>query len=234
MTAPGDDGPGRGVASEPLEYPAWLPTRQPSGRPASGRRLRIQGEETVSKLVDSGRDAFSQLGYSAARVDDIVELAGTSHGTFYLYFRNKEDLLHRLAIECGAEIGDLTRALNQLPVELAPDSLEPWLTRFFAAYRRHSPVIRVWMERRELDPLMQALANDTLGGLAAALQDRLHPDVAGAVDPSVATLALLSLIERMAAYVVAGDGDISEQRAVRTTAAMVLSALRRSPAVPPP
>ena len=44
---------------------------------------------------------FADRGFHAARVDDIVRSARTSHGTFYLYFTNKEDLLRALATECG-------------------------------------------------------------------------------------------------------------------------------------
>ena len=39
-----------------------------------------------------------ELGFEALRVDDIVLAAGTSHGTFYLYFyfSSREDLLGTL------------------------------------------------------------------------------------------------------------------------------------------
>jgi len=202
------------------DYAAWLPARPPSGRPASGRRLRSQGEETVRKLLDAGRRTFASMGYAAARIDDVVAAAGISHGTFYLYFRNKEDLLHRLAIECGTELDSLTASLNDLDEPTAA-ALEEWVDSFLDAYERHSSVIRVWLERRDLDPLMQALANDKLGGLAAALSRHLDPALGAAVDPGVATLALLSLIERMAAYLLASNGTLARRRVVRTTAGML-------------
>ncbi len=53
----------------------------------------------MRKLLDAGMRVFAERGYHAARVDDIVRAARTSHGTFYLYFANKEDLLRALAVE---------------------------------------------------------------------------------------------------------------------------------------
>ncbi len=51
----------------------------------------------MRRLLDAGMRVFAERGYHAARVDDIVRAARTSHGTFYLYFANKEDLLCTLA-----------------------------------------------------------------------------------------------------------------------------------------
>jgi AcrR family transcriptional regulator len=69
-----------------------VPTRGP---------LRRQGVETRAKLLDAAVPALAESGYHATRVDDIVRIAGVSHGTFYLYFANKEDLFRTLA-ERGA------------------------------------------------------------------------------------------------------------------------------------
>lgn len=164
------------------------------------------------------------MGYAAARIDDVVAAAGISHGTFYLYFRNKEDLLHRLAIECGAELDTLTAALNDLPTPLSVDALELWVGDWVTAYERHSSVIRVWLERRDLDPLMQALANEQLGGLAAALSRHLDPALAAEIDTGIATLAMLSLVERISAYFIAGDGTLARERVVHTAASMLAAA----------
>ena len=201
--------------------PAWLPARDPLGRPAAGRTLRMQGEDTVRRLLQAGREAFADQGYAAARIDDVVALAGTSHGTFYLYFRDKEDLLHRLAIECGDDLESLTAELVALDRPAGRDELITWVTAFVRAYERHSSVVRVWLERRDLDPLMQALANDTLGALAAAIQDRLDPAVAARVGSGVATLGVFSLLERMSGYLDSSDGALDEARTIHTVAAMV-------------
>ena len=67
--------------------------------------MRAQGRKTMRRLLDAGMRVFADRGFHAARVDDIVRAARTSHGTFYLYFTNKEDLLRALANE-SAPIAD--------------------------------------------------------------------------------------------------------------------------------
>ena len=201
---------GRPPARAHLDLPAWLPPRQPAGRPATAARLRTQREETFRRLVEAGREAFATRATPPPGSTTSSPIAGTSHGTFYLYFRNKEDLLHRLAVECGEDLDDLTAEIDELADDRSASPLEAWVGRFVTAYRRHSSVIRVWLERRELDPLMQALANDKLGSLAAGLTRRLDPSVADAVGPSVAALGLMSMLERMSAYLLSADGGMSE------------------------
>ena len=73
------------------------------GAPASKRVLRSQGRRTMRKLLDAAMVAFDKRGYHATRVNDVVEIAKTSHGTFYLYFSNKEDLLRALVAEAAGE-----------------------------------------------------------------------------------------------------------------------------------
>jgi len=73
------------------------------GAPASRRVLRSQGRRTMAKLLNAAMVAFDKRGYHATRVNDVVEIAKTSHGTFYLYFSNKEDLLRALVSEAATE-----------------------------------------------------------------------------------------------------------------------------------
>ena len=85
------------------------------GAPASRRVLRSQGKRTMRKLLDAAMVAFDQRGYHATRVNDVVEIAKTSHGTFYLYFSNKEDLLRALVTEAATEAQHLYDTLNASP-----------------------------------------------------------------------------------------------------------------------
>jgi AcrR family transcriptional regulator len=62
--------------------------------PRTGR-----GVKTRDVLVDAAREVFWKMGYLDARVADIVEHAGVSHGSFYTYFDSKEDVLRALAAD---------------------------------------------------------------------------------------------------------------------------------------
>ena len=178
------------------EPPAWLPASGAES-PRSGRG---RSEDTVRRILEAGRECFRRYGYAAVRIDDIVAIAGTSHGAFYLYFRNKEDLFHRLAVECAAGLRELTGELERLPRPLDAESLNAWVARFVALYQQDGPVIRVWLDNRDADPLMQALASDSLGPLASALAAVIEPGLASKLDQRMAGLGLLSMLERLSSY----------------------------------
>src|ERR1700716_2531321 len=84
------------------------------GAPAQERELRAQGKKTMRKLLDAAMVVLDKRGYHAARVDDIVKVARTSHGTFYLYFANKEDLFRALALDVADEMTALVESLGSL------------------------------------------------------------------------------------------------------------------------
>jgi AcrR family transcriptional regulator len=68
------------------------------------------------KLLESAKRLFSQKGYYATSVEDIVESAGFSKGTFYFYFKSKEELFKSLVEEMHLNI--VKRLENFLEREL--------------------------------------------------------------------------------------------------------------------
>ena len=78
------------------------------GSPAQQRVLRAQGRKTVRRLLEAGLAEFSARGLHAVSVDDVVRRAQTSHGTFYQYFSNKEDLLKALLRDALHEMKIIT------------------------------------------------------------------------------------------------------------------------------
>src|SRR5438046_4885822 len=112
----------------------------------------------MRKLFDAGMRVFAERGYHAARVDDIVRTARTSHGTFYLYFANKEDLLRALAVDCAQRITDTSEHIG--PIDRGESgflALRTFLASFLDVYRRFGPVIRAWMEGQVGDPEVDRL-----------------------------------------------------------------------------
>src|SRR4029077_6681789 len=117
------------------------------GAPAQERELRAQGKKTMRKLLDAAMVVFDRRGYHAARVDDIVKVARTSHGTFYLYFANKEDLFRALLTDVAEEVAALSETLGPItPDEAGYRELRGWLGRFSELYVHYGPVIRAWTE----------------------------------------------------------------------------------------
>ena len=115
-TAPGGPPPARRASGDGGVRPA-----RPSlggGAPAQDRELRAQGRQTVQKLLEAGLAEFDENGFQAVRVDDIVRRAKTSHGTFYLYFANKDDLFKALLRDA---LIDMSALVDDFPVVTSND-----------------------------------------------------------------------------------------------------------------
>jgi AcrR family transcriptional regulator len=172
-----------------------------AGTPAKQRELRAQGRKTMGRLLDAGMRVFGERGFHAARVDDIVRAAKTSHGTFYLYFANKEDLLRALATECAQEMDALASRLG--PVDRGPDGyaeLRSFLDQFFAIYRRYGPILRAWMEGHVDDRHVSALGVKAFTDIGVALGKRMRE--AGAKGDDASISALMAMLERFAYFLV--------------------------------
>jgi AcrR family transcriptional regulator len=173
----------------------------PAGTPAAARELRAQGRKTMRKLLDAGMRVFAERGFHAARVDDIVRAARTSHGTFYLYFANKEELLRALAIQCAQEMGALAGGLGEVTVdEAGAAELRQFLETFFSTYARFGPVLRAWMEGNVEDRETSRLGVIAFTDIATALGARMRD--AGARGDAASVSALMALLERFAYFLV--------------------------------
>src|SRR5215471_2933702 len=114
------------------------------GRPAQDRELRAQGRQTVRRLLEAGLAEFDERGFQAVRVDDIVRRAQTSHGTFYLYFANKDDFFKALLRDALHDMGVITDAFPVVTRnETGRLALREWVQTFCETYAAHAAVIRI-------------------------------------------------------------------------------------------
>lgn len=153
----------------------------------------------MRKLLDSGLRVFAQRGYQAARVDDIVRAAHTSHGTFYLYFANKEDLLRALAVDCAQDLADVAASIGPIgPDDAGRIELRSFLERFLATYRRYGPVIRAWMEDQVGDRDVDRLGVKAFTAIGDTLGRRMRDaGVDFEASEAAAVGALMAMLERV-------------------------------------
>ena len=59
--------------------------------------------EKKMKIIDTAFSLFREHSVNATAVDDIVKAAGIARGTFYLYFKDKSDLLEQIILYKSTE-----------------------------------------------------------------------------------------------------------------------------------
>jgi AcrR family transcriptional regulator len=198
------------------------------GAPASKRVLRSQGRRTMRKLLDAAMVTFDKRGYHATRVNDIVEIAKTSHGTFYLYFSNKEDLLRALVAEAAGEAQTLYDALSALPAQGdAPrwEDVHGWIRAYSELWTRYAPLFRTWTDLATIDPDLVDVIRGTFTAMSGALAKHIGPDSSGhIIDADAAGLATLAMLDRFH-YLREFLGQPIDEVALETITTMVYRAL---------
>ncbi len=168
----------------------------PAPPTVQGRELRARGQRTMQRLLDAGAKVFAQRGYHAARVDDVVKMAKTSHGTFYLYFASKEDLFRALAIDVATEMAALAGEFPVIePGAEGRAAIRAWLERFQDLYERSGAVIRTWTEAEMSDTEFGRIGGDLVIEFTARLAARIRAAAAD-LDAQYAAMAVVALVER--------------------------------------
>ena len=75
-------------------------TAQDTAGPRSSK-----GARTRTRLLDAAKEIFEENGFLSARISDIAERAGLSHGSFYHYFESKEQIFHEVAAIVDDQLG---------------------------------------------------------------------------------------------------------------------------------
>ncbi len=94
---------------------------------ASGKRERNKAQNRAS-ILNAARDVFTELGYDAATVRDVIRRTRLGSGTFYNYFPDKESVFRALLQESEA------RRLDWLAKVERGGGYEEYLRDSFRAY----------------------------------------------------------------------------------------------------
>ena len=60
--------------------------------------VELEQDTTKMKILQSAEKLFGAFGYKKTQISDITKNAGFAQGTFYLYFKTKQDILKELVI----------------------------------------------------------------------------------------------------------------------------------------
>lgn len=117
-----------------------------------------QKERTVQRLAAAAREAFENNGYAGTTVDEIVRLAGTSRGTYYLHFDSKAAALRAVLheLELQADYGAIVEAFRSI-TEPTVDALHPWVERITDFIGENRAIHRAIYEAHATDPAFAEL-----------------------------------------------------------------------------
>ncbi|MEZ5143496.1 MAG: TetR/AcrR family transcriptional regulator [Acidimicrobiales bacterium] len=179
------------------------PAARKDGAGAAPRSRK--GAETRARLLDAAKAVFEETGFLEARISDIAERAGLSHGAFYHYFDSKEQVFRevadlqeeRLLAPARPEQGGSAAAPGEL------DRIRHANRSYLERYRDNGKIMGVIEEVSRYD----AHVSDARMRRQKHFAERAERSIrqlqeAGqadpAIDPEIAALALGSMVARVA------------------------------------
>lgn len=110
-----------------------------------------RGERTRQKILDAAEREIGRKGFAEASISTITAEAEVGQGTFYLYFRSKEDVLRELVLRMGRRLRrHLTLAVGDAPGRLEAE--RRGLRAFLEFVRANPDLYRVVAESQFVDP----------------------------------------------------------------------------------
>jgi AcrR family transcriptional regulator len=169
---------------------------------ANGPRSR-KGVQTRARLLEAAKQVFEEDGFLEARISDIADRAGLSHGSFYHYFESKEEIFREVASEVDARLSAPMDSVILDPASTAPprERIREALRRHLESYRDEAKIMGVIEQVSRYD--------DEVRASRLVLQDHYRDEVTDSIrqlqrhgladpelDPEVASAALGAMTTR--------------------------------------
>lgn len=194
---------------------------------ASATPKTARGEATRRAILTAAEEVIGARGYNDASITDITREAGVAQGTFYIYFKSKDEVFAELVVEMGRL---LRHALNEA-TEKASDRLsaeKEGLRGFLTFVTAHPNLYRVIQEALFVNPdayraYFQTFADGYREALAQA-------DAAGEIrpgDPDVRAWALMGIAKTLGERAVVWGDETPIDEVVEAAYDMIVNGLKR-------
>ena len=168
----------------------------------SGPRSR-KGVETRARLVAAAKEIFERDGFLDARISDIAERAGLSHGSFYHYFESKEEVFREVANEVDARLtAPMDTVILDPTSHLSPaERIRQAMRLHMESYRDEARIMGVIEQVSRFDQEVSATRNTRHHHYHEEMADSIrslqrHGLVDTDLDPDVTAAALGSMTYR--------------------------------------
>jgi AcrR family transcriptional regulator len=167
------------------------------------RHLRTPNPEVRRRLLEAADTLIHEQGFPSLRIEEIVERAKLSIGTFYLYFESKDDLFINLVIE---NTGALQRRLEAASKTAGTvlQRLGQVLDTYLDFVKEHERGFLHYHQVGHVDttvgPLSVWACNQCAATLRPLLEEGIERGEIRKTDPELLAQAVVGLTQHMASY----------------------------------
>jgi AcrR family transcriptional regulator len=194
----------------------------------AGKRERTKAQNRHT-ILEAARRVFAEVGYGATTVRDIIRATPLASGTFYNYFKSKEEIFQAIQDESALRIRPRLREERAKAETVETFVLGTFRTFFeyvasdqhsFQAIRRNTDTLRVRMDTPEIIAGFEELRED----LETAIGKGLFPPV----DADYLMAAIVGVAFELAERMLRRDDTDPESTAAFATA-LFLGGVRNLP-----
>lgn len=173
-----------------------------SGATAQPEPKNKRGERTREQLLDSATRAFVRNGYVDCAVEDIIQEADISRGTFYAHFKSKKAIFAAI-IARSIETRLTSTDVSAVDVLLVRDRIEASVRKFLESFLRSKGLSMVIEQAAYHDPSfrqIRLIIRDSFARrIAKGIRSQQARGIADpTVDPAEAGLAIVSMMTNYA------------------------------------
>ena len=168
-----------------------------------------RGQRTRERILDAAEQEIGGRGFAEASISTITAQAKVGQGTFYLYFRTKEDVMRELVLRMGRRLRrHLTLSIADAPDRLAAERRG---VRAFLEFVRTNPnLYRVVAEAQFVDPdVYRRYYEDFARSYGSALRTAARRGEISKGDAEVRAWALMGLSDMVGLRYALWDGKRS-------------------------
>jgi AcrR family transcriptional regulator len=196
-------------------------------------KTRGKREETKASnrqaIIDAARRVFAELGYGATTVRDIIRATDLASGTFYNYFKSKEEVFQALQDETALRVRPRLRAER-----VRARNFEEFISGSFRTFFDFVKNDHTTLATMQRNPELQRVRIDTPEVVAGF--DELRVDLERAIatgvvpdtDPDLLMASIVGVAFEIANHMIARD-DMSVDEAAQFATALFLGGVQALP-----
>ena len=124
-------------------------------RAGSGRRRRRTPEAAEREIVDAAEALLREKPFRELTVDDLMRRTGLSRPSFYVYFRDRHDLVLKVVEHIGGELFAMSERWYEGTGD-GPTLIREAIEGVVGVFAEHGPVLRALADAAADDPRVEA------------------------------------------------------------------------------
>ena len=204
------------------------------GEEKSGAPRSRKGARTRARLLEAAKAIFEEDGFHDARISDISERAGLSHGSFYHYFDSKDEIFREVAMAVDEKLSaPVGRVILDPESHATPrQRIREAIRQHLESYREEARIMGVIEQMSRYDAQLNAARFERHQHYNKQVSDSIrqlqrHGLADQTLDPVLAAAVVGSMTSRFPElWLVQGFVDCSFDQGVEHLTAVFLNALQ--------